>query len=410
MEEPRKQKLEAVLMSEIKLLLGDGKINRETLQPYDSLICNFFDLFSKELYLNEKIKSFPDLATLAFWCRKKNILKLKDSALEDKSRFPLGLLFHISPSNIPTNFAYSLIFGLLCGNSNIVKVPSKDFEQVDIICKTIKIILKNKKFSPLKKMISIIQYSENDSLTKYYSSNCDARIIWGGNSSIKNIKKFEIPVRSKEITFSDRYSFCLIDVDTIINSSCEEIKKLTEKFFNDTYLVDQNACSSPHLILWLGKKNKNHEKAKNIFWKSLYECILNKNYEMPDIAAIDKYTKLCLDIKNLDSILNQKRYGNLIFTVNLKNLKFNVDSFRGKWGYFYQYDISDLDGIKKIVNTNFQTLTYYGIKKEKLIKFIYSNEIHGIDRIVPIGQALAMEIIWDGYDLNKSLTRIIDIK
>ena len=33
--------------------------------------------------------------------------------------------------------------------------------------------------------------------------------------------------------------------------------KITKKFYNDTYLVDQNACSSPHLILWLGKQDKN---------------------------------------------------------------------------------------------------------------------------------------------------------
>ena len=33
--------------------------------------------------------------------------------------------------------AYSLIFGLITGNSNIVKVPSKKFEQIEIICKSI---------------------------------------------------------------------------------------------------------------------------------------------------------------------------------------------------------------------------------------------------------------------------------
>ena len=38
----------------------------------------------------------------------------------------LGMIFHITPSNIPTNFAYSMIFGLINGNSNIT-VPSKKF-------------------------------------------------------------------------------------------------------------------------------------------------------------------------------------------------------------------------------------------------------------------------------------------
>ena len=38
---------------------------------------------------------------------------------------------------------FGLIFGLISGNSNIIKVPSKKFDQVDIICQVISKILKN---------------------------------------------------------------------------------------------------------------------------------------------------------------------------------------------------------------------------------------------------------------------------
>ena len=44
-------------------------------------------------------------------------------------RLGVGLAFHITPSNMPTNFAYSLLFGLLSGNSNIIKVPSRKFPE-----------------------------------------------------------------------------------------------------------------------------------------------------------------------------------------------------------------------------------------------------------------------------------------
>ena len=74
-----------------------------------------------------------------------NIKNLKKEFNHKNNRLGLGLIFHITPSNIPTNFAYSLIFGLITGNSNIVKVPSKDFEQLKIIyCSIIKKILKKK--------------------------------------------------------------------------------------------------------------------------------------------------------------------------------------------------------------------------------------------------------------------------
>ena len=34
----------------------------------------------------------------------------------------------------------------------------------------------------------------------------------------------------------------------------------------------------------------------------------------------------------------------------------------------------------------------------------------GIDRVVPIGQALDMTFIWDGYDINRLLSREIEIR
>jgi len=45
-----------------------------------------------------------------------------------------------------------------------------------------------------------------------------------------------------------------------------------------------------------------------------------------------------------------------------------------------------------------------------LRNFAIKNRLDGIDRIVPIGQALDINFFWDGYDINKILTRIIDIR
>ena len=42
-----------------------------------------------------------------------------------------GIVFHITPSNVPLNFAYSWLSGILSGNLNIVRVASKKSEQMD---------------------------------------------------------------------------------------------------------------------------------------------------------------------------------------------------------------------------------------------------------------------------------------
>ena len=57
-------------------------------------------------------------------------------------------------------------------------------------------------------MISIVRYSDNPEFTQKISSICNARLIWGGNESIKNIRTFKLQERSIDIAFADRYSFC----------------------------------------------------------------------------------------------------------------------------------------------------------------------------------------------------------
>ena len=58
-------------------------------------------------------------------------------------------------------------------------------------------------------------------------------------------------------------------------------------------------------------------------------------------------------------------------------------------------------------NKQCQTIAYLG-KKEDLISLITSG-IKGVDRVVPLGKTMDFDMIWDGYNLFESLTRIIKI-
>ena len=389
----------------LEYLVGNKEISNFSLPPFETLICNFLGELSKELDSDKSAKKYPDIKALAFWCRKQKILNYKKTFSTKEIRLGLGLIFHITPSNIPTNFAYSLIFGLITGNSNIVKVPSKNFEQVIIICRAINKLLK-KRFRKLSKMICIVRYNNYEEFTKKISEKCNVRIIWGGDKTIKDIRKYPLSVRSFDITFADRYSLCVINSNDLIKLNANQLKRLSEKFYNDTYVVDQNACSSPHIILWQGLKIN---QAKKIFWRSLEEIVRSK-YILTDSVSLDKYTLLCNEILNNPHVNKIKKYNNFIYTISLKKLDKNLHNLRGKWGIFFEYNISSLNKIKSYINNKYQTLTYCGLKKENLEAFVKKNSLKGIDRIVPIGQALDIDFFWDGYDLNRILTRVIDLK
>ena len=125
---------------------------------------------------------------------------------------------------------------------------------------------------------------------------------------------------------------------------------------------------------------------------------------------MDKYTLLCQNAIELNNISSVKKHGNYVHRIGLDNVFENTDSLRGKFGYFYEYDTDDINSIVHIINTKYQTLTYFGVEKSELLGFVVKNRLSGIDRIVPVGQALDIDVIWDGYDLVRSLSRIIDVR
>jgi len=390
----------------ILYLVGQNNINKKPLIPFNKTICEFLNDLSKKLNKDKKIINYRDVKAFSFWCRKANIEKYKKQFQDGKFRLGLGLAFHITPSNVPTNFAYSFVFGLLAGNANIVRIPTNNSPQVNIICNAIKGLFKKKKYEQIKKMNAFIKYEKNDEITSKFSSICDARIIWGGDTSIKEIRKFEIPERSIEINFADKYSFCVLNSMSLKNLKKNELKNLAERFFNDSYLLDQNACSSPHLVVWVGNSN---EKIKKIFWNEVYETVKEK-YELAPINIVKKYNNLLKDVIETDHIKDVKRYGNELYRISVQKIKSDIEKKRGAFGTFYEYDCKKIDDISKIVSSKFQTLTYFGIEKLKILNFVINNRLKGIDRIVPVGRALDIDVIWDGFDIEKNLSRIIDVK
>ena len=71
--------------------------------------------------------------------------------------------------------------------------------------------------------------------------------------------------------------------------------------------------------------------------------------------------------------------------------------------------LGSLSDLAPIINDRCQTLTYFGFDVEELRNFVTSNQLRGIDRIVPIGRSLDMDVVWDGYDIIEHLSRRIDI-
>jgi hypothetical protein len=319
-----------------------------------------------------------------------------------------GVVFHITPGNIPVNFAFSYIFGLLAGNSNIVKMPPKIFPQAIIIISAIKKIWTAEKYHKIRESTIFMQYDPDDAITSYFSSICKARVLWGGDETIRIIRKVPVPVRAIEIAFADRYSLCVINARAILELEEKKLKHVCAGFYNDTFFMDQNACSSPHIVIWLGEEDV-AAKASDRFWRYLHEETANR-YTLAPVSAVDKLTTLCENAIDIVQVSGMKRFENSIYVIKLSSLPDNLDTLRGKCGYFYEYATIRIEDIAPVINNKYQTLTYYGVSQDILKSFIYECRPRGIDRIVPIGSALDISVIWDGYDLIRTMSRVIDLR
>ena len=417
-------------------------ICNKPLRVFDDEVIKFLGELSSGLLKSPLVRQHPDISAFAFYIRKANLLKLRSTLFptsqplnsptslpcdpcipwsnpELASRLGRGLCFHIAPANIPVNFAFTWVFSLLAGNANIVRLPSKDFPQVDALLAIIKAHLT--RYPELEARNLFVKYPRTDNeTTAKYCAMADCRMIWGGDRTIASIKALPTKPRCVDICFADRYSVALINAEAVLEADETQMARLTEGFYNDTYLMDQNACSSPQVILWeVGKLGSGEvEKAMEKFW-AVVEDVAKAKYVLQDAVAVDKYTLFCEEVVNNPLIKQVFRSGNLLYRVELKALSAQLPNFptsqlpnsitshRGKGGFFFEYVLKDREEFFSVVTEKFQTITQFGVDVEGLRRQIVERGLRGIDRIVQIGKAMDIGVFWDGHDLIRELSRVV---
>lgn len=390
---------------EIEYLIGDAELlsnmeNVGVMLPFSDEILRFFNELSKKMLSVPEARQYPDVITLAFWLRKSHFLKEKEMFDGNCGlRMGRGTVFHIAPSNVPVNYFYSFAVGLICGNSNIVRLPSKDFPQVTIINEAVKEVLAE--FETLKNYICFIRYGHNRDVNDVLSATSDVRVVWGGDATVDEIRKSPMKPRGSEVVFADRYSLCVIDADKYLE--IEDKKQVASDFYNDTYLTDQNACTSPRIVIWTGKQR---EFAKVRFWNELQK-LAEEKYTYQDIQGVNKLDSLYRLGAENEAVHLIEGKNNLLVRVQVENLKKELLKNMENSGYFLEYDSDNLMELSELCNQKCQTIAYIGETNE--LRKLAESGVRGIDRIVPVGKTMDFSFVWDGYDLLERLTRRISI-
>ena len=368
------------------------------LRPFDEDVVAFFNDLSAVLRTN---REYSDVATFGFWCRKAALLKEKEKYDDIAERFGKGIVFHSTPSNVPVNFAFSFAAGLLAGNANIVRLPGKPFEQVNVISDAIKGLLETK-HQNIAPYIVFVKFPSVKEITDAFSSLCNVRVIWGGDMTVAELRQSKIPARTTEITFADRHSIAVIDADAYL--AAERKDTIIQNFYNDTYFSDQNACTAPRIIFWQGEKK---EEAKADFWNRVHEKAV-REYTLAPVQAVGKLNAM-YSVASQKEVKVEKSDDMFITRIDVDKIEKDLMNYKYNSGFYFEKDIENLREIVDVCDVRCQTLTYYGVKADDFRVFLEEARPIGIDRIVPMGKSMDFALVWDGYDLIRQMSRRVTI-
>ena len=360
----------------------------------------FLTALSARILADAEAKAYPDVVTLGFWCRPAALRQMQRTYEAEVNRLGRGIVFHIAPSNVAVNFAYSCLAAFLAGCASIVRLPSKDFPQVALLYRLFSETLAD--LPALVPYFLFVRYGHEQDVNAHYTQMAQTRVIWGGDATIGEIRRAPLPPRANEITFADRHSLAVFDAPAYLAAT--DKARIARDFYNDTYLSDQNACTAPHFIIWVGTEIA---AAQELFWRTLHELVRTR-YTLQAVQVVDKLTQVyrlgaCFEARQIEMP------DNLITRVRAAQLTEGLAAYRAGSGFFIEYTARELTEIRPLCGRSCQTLSYYGVEQDSLLQAVFAMRPAGVDRIVPMGRTMDFALIWDGIDLIRTMSRAVQV-
>jgi hypothetical protein len=388
----------------------DAHLAGQVADPFNDAAVSFVTAFSSHLLNTPLIAEYPELASLAFWMRRAAIERLKNEFFQtykDKVLQGRGMVFHIAPANVDTLFVYSWFLSLLAGNINIIRLSGTNSPQLEVLIEVLNSLLAGEQFSSIRDRTLLIRYGHDDAVTAYFSGRCDVRVIWGGDATITHIRSIPIPPAALELPFADKFSLAVVHADTFNRESSPE--KVIDKFYNDAYWFGQMACSSPRLLVWLGSADE-VEAAQHAWWPLVEKKTLQARPELSAADVMNKTVAADMAAVARPGVTLRRDEHGFMHRIQVRSLDDIDKQNHCGGGLFYETIIKTLAELAPGISRKNQTITSFGLSKEEWQQWIESARPAGIDRIVPIGQALNFSVTWDGVDLLRSFCREIVVR
>jgi hypothetical protein len=347
--------------------------------------------------------SSPAVTHFAFWTRASALQKMAKSFAARLPpgglARPRGLVFHLPPQNVETVFLYSWIISYLTGNANVVRLPQEISPDMRAICD---LFLDALKQEPVASQF-FVHYPSSSNVSFAISAHSDVRVVWGGDAKIKAFG--DVPLRrgGKSIWFGDRFSFSIMNGAKLGSLNDAERHDLARKLYNDVFVFDQMACSSPHVIYVVGDADQ-HLSGTQALLRTLGE-VARAQGELPATGhVIRKMVEAFATAAKGDATAISWRDAELT-TVIARDADRREQRVGG--GFLRVHFIPSVLDVVPFVREHDQTVTHFGFGPAEIEAVARASANSGVSRWVTVGSALDFDYIWDGYDLPFELTSLV---
>jgi len=377
--------------------------------PFDETAMSFVAELSRTILTTRAFRQFPELMAMAHWFRPTNLRDLKSEFLDHRRVFVRrGVVFHIAPSNVDSVFVYSWLLSLLCGNANIARLSRRRTGQMQDFFEVAAHLLARPEFRELGDGTLVLSYEHDAAISEQLSAQCDLRVVWGGDRSVAAIRAIPLPALAGELGFANRFSLAVIDAAAVGALDADGLTALAQRFANDAFWFNQQACSSPRSVVWIGKPDV-VRLARDHFWAGLARHLARKPLDDQPAEVMDRVSTLFRVAQLHSGAHAETAPGALPSRIVVPDLSDEDRACHGGNGLFIELERERLRDLIPLLRSRDQTIAHFGFTREDWLALVRDFPPHAADRIVPIGQALSFATTWDGVDLLRAFTREVQI-
>lgn len=356
---------------------------------------------SSKILKDPASQSSPGVTHFAYWTRRSALKAMAaDAAARWPSRCfarPRGLIFHLPPQNVETVFLYSWMIAYLAGNANVTRLPTAlggDMQRLLGLFQT-------ELAAAGDRSQWFVRYPVSQEINRAVSAVCDGRLVWGGDAKVAAFAGLPLRQGGKSIWFGDRRSLAMVNGHALAHLDAAGTADLAGRLHNDIFVFDQMACASPQRVFVVGTEDAHGAAVDALMARLSREAIVRGSG--PATGHVIQKMVSSMAQAAAGEARAVSRHSNALTTVIAEG---GYDGPPVGGGFLQVTYVAHLDDVARSVAENTQTAVHFGFDQAEIAAFASALPPFGLTRIVPVGQALDFDAIWDGYDLASELCQL----